>query len=1264
MTSKKKISFFVAAALLISMMGWVITPSKVRADVTLSESQEQGLRIQFFASTWGLSGKWLDTDCLGISRTEDSEFNLKAVADTLGNNRDYIKRVRIDGFVRPKFSERYEITSNHNEDLKIWINDKLVVNYGIVSDMELTAGQAYKIELEMQNKGYNDIQIKWKSQSQTEEVIPAAYLRAPVEVADVTQNTVTNIQYNPKNDTDGDGIPDSWEKNGYAVSEGVIMPYEASIHKVKYVTDYKRSSTDGDPYSDFQEVTGIGMDQSVKAPGNDPLIPAYPILEFVPTGIKVIPSIQNRNVESVEIGSGSTEKITEVDMNSSSDGGYTKGIFKSKAELGFKTRIDSGKGEGYVGGYFKLDAAGGADWNSREGTIEEAKDIKEKLTKLSKNEKYAQTTSVDFTNYAYLQVNGYYKNTGTATAYGVTPIINLSIADMELEEVVGGNTIVKTFGVLQEQSPSLVGPNLRYPANGTVTLSLTTTTGNKLPEEIRLTKEQVDKLNWGYPFRIGSKFTSYREYGTTDVEKRWSSYITAIDEVCATVKLTLPKSATVERKIFAKNTDNPLNLVQALGKLFNGKINNSNNLVIDGEEITTSSAGDWAFRITVANQNDYNSISSLLNNGAIDYNKIILKPGMDIEVFKKNNAAEANILSAYYSIEDSRVYAHVIPGSEDIKTVKARIKAGQVKDITLTADEENAYEFKSVVINDISASYTNTLTVEANDGTTVQKKIFVDPEFTKIKAVNGLNYLKFTDNPTFSGYSNLHHKPFTSKTTRDAVKQFVQDKTDHKYYVITIGENLQRGVNNRQINQNINIGGNEIWNKSEVQMRKNRGQRVDVGAWYKIRMQTRNWDWLDHSNRDSGGFDTFTTGIVNKRTYFTRFNPEILEVKRSNDPDGTRTVDLKIVTEIKDRNGKRYGTVGAFVHGHYRVWDLAGRYPLTKAANNVGGVRGVVKEFRFFDVSPAAEHTQTAVVSREELLSYLGTDDGFYNSNSLEIEGIFTTSSEGKVFIPSIGSYVTIAGGTGSITNGFDQIADAVMINVKKTGGDHGVARFGDTNIALNNGSSTGEHQDMAIVSMSSNDTIYKKIANDKNLDVQVLGYYVDKSNLTAGQKYWQYWIPTGKIRTSLFPEFGTVNVAEEEGPSVEEALGQYTVSSGTERFMIPWKKLEVNGYPVKPKGFIVKVDQRGIGAKQMELLANGASYRMDTGAHKISSLDNYFRSNKYNDFNHTGYIFVKANNQNPYALDLKLNIDTPEAEGIQGQVNVQVVGFFYENLY
>lgn len=84
------------------------------------------------------------------------------------------------------------------------------------------------------------------------------------------------------NDQDRDYIPSDFELHGFyyeidpLTGEDWFVKWDGDLSRNYYKTDPTKWSTDGDPWSDWEEATKRNMDQRVKHPGDHPCIPAYP----------------------------------------------------------------------------------------------------------------------------------------------------------------------------------------------------------------------------------------------------------------------------------------------------------------------------------------------------------------------------------------------------------------------------------------------------------------------------------------------------------------------------------------------------------------------------------------------------------------------------------------------------------------------------------------------------------------------------------------------------------------------------------------------------------------------------------------------------------------------------------------------------------------------------------------------------------------------------------------------------------------------------
>jgi photosystem II stability/assembly factor-like uncharacterized protein len=100
---------------------------------------------------------------------------------------------------------------------------------------------------------------------------------APTETITITDKNGNTVVIASEEDLDGDGVPNWLEIGGYyynAISG--LQPCDPAVDNPCFVTDYTQWSTDGDPFSDFHEVSKANM--PVGAPYNHPLVAAEHII--------------------------------------------------------------------------------------------------------------------------------------------------------------------------------------------------------------------------------------------------------------------------------------------------------------------------------------------------------------------------------------------------------------------------------------------------------------------------------------------------------------------------------------------------------------------------------------------------------------------------------------------------------------------------------------------------------------------------------------------------------------------------------------------------------------------------------------------------------------------------------------------------------------------------------------------------------------------------------------------------------------------------
>ncbi|MFC4077539.1 binary toxin-like calcium binding domain-containing protein [Salinithrix halophila] len=215
-------------------------------------------------------------------------------------------------------------------------------------------------------------------------------------------------QNKPDGDCDGDRITNDLEANGFKiVKDGDFgkkaEKWNSGDKEKRYVTNPYSKNSDGDPYSDDQEVSGK-VPADVKSPGDDPMIPAYPKIEVQ---LKEITVTTKQTITFTEGG-----ELAENWSDTTKDGFN----FSSSPKL---TNMPGDQGGlqpefGVSFGYSK-------EWSKTKGG--------------EKKNSWQTAKAKDTAKAAELKLNVQYKNTGLASAKDVSPTFNIKLGDKLLGTV-------------------------------------------------------------------------------------------------------------------------------------------------------------------------------------------------------------------------------------------------------------------------------------------------------------------------------------------------------------------------------------------------------------------------------------------------------------------------------------------------------------------------------------------------------------------------------------------------------------------------------------------------------------------------------------------------------------------------------------------------------------------------------------------------------------------------------------------------------------
>ena len=322
----------------------------------------------------------------------------------------------------------------------------------------------------------------------------------------------TGISLQSDVDSDGDGIPNWLEIEGYTFNPGTGALETCTDEELSacFRTDPLRWSTDGDPYSDFMEATGVNMPAGVRSPFRHPLVAARPVINVRLASYDVTP----------------IETITDVSGGEQSSS-FTNSTF-NQTDMSFDIGLD------FVRDFInpaKL-LTGDVGFSYSNTTIETT----ESTSSSSMN--WSKSRSSQPNEAAELRLNLYMTNSGHATARNVRPTFNLVLA---------GKTIA-TFKISEDNAANSLTEvntqNSRYPRNGTIAIERDSG-GNK----IILTMNELRAIQMGAPLslvvtQVDADVVRWNPANNSfDSNIAWTSFENEID--AATIRLDIVRGTDI-----------------------------------------------------------------------------------------------------------------------------------------------------------------------------------------------------------------------------------------------------------------------------------------------------------------------------------------------------------------------------------------------------------------------------------------------------------------------------------------------------------------------------------------------------------------------------------------------------------------------------------------------------------------------------------------------------------------------------------------------
>lgn len=445
-----------------------------------------------------------------------------------------IQSARWVGQLHIEKEDNYTFSTMDNDQVMMKIADELAIEKGEIRAIRLEAG-LYEVEIEYQSDVFKDVifdlQLSWKGTNWEEEVISSDAM-LPVEFDEekrevefvpeeglLKKKSVTRSDDHGYLDTDGDGIFDLWEINGYTVVNGIVMAWTEQLGAQgypKYVSNPNRAHTAHDPYSDFEKASGQ-IDEGMSWEARNPLVAAVPAISV---GMERV--ILSRLInESGEHGASQSRETS-----SSSSSSNTEGL-----------DVTAGYNFSPLQGGFSMSATGHYSHTGSQ-TVEESN---------STGNSWSNSISLNRGETAELNANIRYYNTGTGVVYSLEPTFNL---------VLERNTLATVRAQLNQQASHLA-PSDTYPArrlNGIALNTLDQFSSRLIP----LNYEQVQSLDRGEKLKLEmtqftGQFVKRDASGGNIRAGDWDLYIPQIHRTSAAITLDIGDNEAIERRVAAKN---------------------------------------------------------------------------------------------------------------------------------------------------------------------------------------------------------------------------------------------------------------------------------------------------------------------------------------------------------------------------------------------------------------------------------------------------------------------------------------------------------------------------------------------------------------------------------------------------------------------------------------------------------------------------------------------------------------------------------------
>ncbi|MBD3225194.1 MAG: hypothetical protein GF313_10725 [Caldithrix sp.] len=501
-------------------------------------------------------------------------------------------------------------------------------------------------------------------------------------------------------DNDGDGIDNELEINGftYNITDG-IEPWDGDSSQTYYITDPNRWSTDGDPYSDYMEVTGINMPSAIAPPENHPLVAARPVITIKMTDYDVIPLATITNTKGGEQKNSFTNEVSNSNTVSASVSvGAALNPFKLVSA--------------------EVTASYSHTWTNTQSTTSE----------FGSNWSNTRTTQPE--QAAKLKLRIFMENIGGATALDVQPTVNLKL----------GDKVISTF-IPDQQANILTPPGTadnRFPKSDVIAVDK-----DESNNDIILTLNELRAIQMGTPLsleviQVSAKVVRWNandQDWNSDIN--WASFESEIDPVSVEIWAEMGDGRNDRFQVFAGTPYwDPQFTFKDIVSLIYEVEDNENGMFIEDRKYPDEWYVSSPSPATLDEWEAAGRPQSLADLKMYRNTKLVMmSPGAD---------PNPVVNLAAYSADYKNVLISAQPNNFPILNVEAEIPInGQMQTFTLTQGQNSFYSMDTVLTAIPDGPGQATVTNARGDETTAP--ILLPAIYAN--AVDVKNYSSFIPNP-------------------------------------------------------------------------------------------------------------------------------------------------------------------------------------------------------------------------------------------------------------------------------------------------------------------------------------------------------------------------------------------------------------------------------------------------------------------------------------------------------------------------------------